>query len=123
MMKTPPPTASPTYQRMVKVKMRPITQPIRNVMKNCSQEKLNSGSDFCCVNERISSVKTKQKVKQRSCCWLVGWLQGHLETTPTFTVPCEGREVRFLHRSHRESIPGPSRDSPLHYRCATPAPQ
>ena len=26
-----------------------------------------------------------------------------------FTVPCEGREPRFLHRSRRESNPGPSR--------------
>ena len=41
-----------------------------------------------------------------------GWLcftfhrqRGHLETAPPFTVP---REVRFLHRSHRESIPVPN---------------
>ena len=61
--------------------------------------------------------------------WLVGWLclvshqqRGHLETGPPFTVPCEGREARFLHRSDRESNPGPSRGSRLHYRCATPAP-
>ena len=61
--------------------------------------------------------------------WLYGWLcftshqqRGHLETALPFTVPCEGREVRFLHRSHRESNPGPSRGSPLHYHCATPAP-
>ena len=40
---------------------------------------------------------------------LVGWLcltshrqRGHLEITPPFTVPCEGREALFLHRSHRE---------------------
>ena len=44
--------------------------------------------------------------------WLVGWLcltshrqLGHLETAPPFTVPCEGREARFLHRPHRESYP------------------
>ena len=61
--------------------------------------------------------------------WLVGWLcftshwqQCHLETAPPFTVPCDGPEARFLHRSHQESNPGPSRGSPLHYRCATPAP-
>ena len=60
--------------------------------------------------------------------WLVGWLyltshrqRGHLETSPPFTVPCEGREARSIHRSHRELNPGPSRGSPLHYRCATPA--
>ena len=35
--------------------------------------------------------------------WLVDWLclmspqqPGHLETTPPFTVPCKGREARFL---------------------------
>ena len=57
---------------------------------------------------------------------LVGWLcftfhrqRGHLETAPPFAVPCEGREALFLHRSHRESNPAPTRDSPLHYRCAT----
>ena len=59
----------------------------------------------------------------------VGWLcftshrqRGHLETAPPFTVLCEAREARFLHRSHWESNPGPSRGSQLHYRCATPAP-
>ena len=60
---------------------------------------------------------------------LVGWLcftshrqRGHLETAPPFTVPCEGHKALFLHRSHRESNLWQSRDSPLHYRCATPAP-
>ena len=28
---------------------------------------------------------------------------GVLETAPLFTVPCEGREARFLHCSNRES--------------------
>ena len=61
--------------------------------------------------------------------WLVGWLcftshrqRGHLETAPPFTVSCEGREARYLHRSHQESNPRPSLGSPLHYRCATQAP-
>ena len=31
-------------------------------------------------------------------------------------------ESRFLHRPHWESNPGSLRDSPLHNRCATPAP-
>ena len=39
-----------------------------------------------------------------------------------FTVPCGGREARFLHRSHRELNPGPSRGSPLHHRIASWAP-
>ena len=61
--------------------------------------------------------------------WLVGCLcftshrqQGHIETEPLFTVPCEGSEVLFLHRSHRESNPGSSRGNPLHYCSAMPAP-
>ena len=56
---------------------------------------------------------------------LVGWLcltsnrqQGHLETAPPFTVPCKGCEAWFLHRSHQELNPRPSRGSSLHYRCA-----
>ena len=62
--------------------------------------------------------------------WLVGWLcftshrqRGHLETAPPFTDPCERREARFLHRSHRELNPRPSHGSSLHFRCATPAPR
>ena len=64
-----------------------------------------------------------------SSSWLVLWLcftphrqRGHLETAPPFTVPCEGHEARLIHRTHWESNPGPSRGSPLLYRCATPAP-
>ena len=40
----------------------------------------------------------------------VGWLcftshrqRGHLETSPPLTVPCKGREARFLQRTHQES--------------------
>ena len=54
---------------------------------------------------------------------LVGWLcltshrqRGHLETAPSFTVPCEGREARYIHRSDRDLNPGPSHSSPLRYR-------
>ena len=60
---------------------------------------------------------------------LAGWLcflshrqRGHLETAPQFTVPFEGREAWFIHRSNRESNPGPSRGSPSLYHCATPTP-
>ena len=45
-----------------------------------------------------------------------GWLcltshrqRGHYETAPPFTVLCEGREARFLHRPHGELNPGSSR--------------
>ena len=48
--------------------------------------------------------------------------RGHLETATPFTVPCEGREARQIHRSDRELNPGPSHGSPLRYRCATQAP-
>ena len=63
--------------------------------------------------------------------WLVDWLcncltsnrqRGHLETAHPFTVPFEGREARYIHRSDRELNPGPSHGSPLRYRCATQAP-
>ena len=70
-----------------------------------------------CAEESVNNV------------WLVGWLclmshrqRGHLETAPPFTVPCEGREARYIHRSDRELNPGPSHGSPLRYRCATQAP-
>ena len=54
--------------------------------------------------------------------WLVVFYvpSTRLETAPPFTVPCEGREALCLHQ--RESSPGPSRGSPLHYCCATPTP-
>ena len=67
-------------------------------------------------------------VSKRQAVWLVSWLvvfyvpsraRSFMDGTP-FTVPCEGREAGFLHRSHRESNPGPSRGSLLKYRCATP---
>ena len=59
---------------------------------------------------------------------LVGWLcftshqQGHLETVPPFTVPCEGLEARILHHPHLELNPSTLHLSPLHNRCAMPAP-
>ena len=60
----------------------------------------------------------------------VGWLcltshrqRGHLEMAPLSTVPCEGREARFLHRPNRESNPGLLRGSLLHNCCVTPAPK
>ena len=72
-------------------------------------------------------VVVSQKLGRK--CWLVGWLcltshrqRDHLGTEPPFTVPCEGRVARFLHRPHWESNPGWLLGSPLHYRCATPAP-
>ena len=55
----------------------------------------------------------------------VGWLIvfNVPSTAGSFTVPCEGREARFLPRSHQESNPGSLCGSPLHNRCTTPAPQ
>ena len=40
--------------------------------------------------------------------------------TPIY-CPLRRRWSSFLHRSHRESNPGSSRGSPLHYHCATRA--
>ena len=60
----------------------------------------------------------------------VGWLvvfrvpstaRSFKDGTPIY-APCEGREARFIYRSHRESNPGSLRGSPLHNHCATPAP-
>ena len=56
---------------------------------------------------------------------LVGWLcltshrqRRHLETTPPFTVPWEGREARWIHRSDR-SITWQSITLPLRYASST----
>ena len=46
---------------------------------------------------------------------------GHLEAAPQLTIPCEGREIRFLHCPYWESNPGLLHGTPLHIRCATPA--
>ena len=55
---------------------------------------------YYCIDEIVKSFP--QHIR------LVGWLcltsnrqRGHLETAPPFTVPCEGREAWFLHRSDR----------------------
>ena len=62
---------------------------------------------------------------------MVGWLgvfnvpptaRSFRDGIPIYCPHCEGREARFLHRSHRESNPCPSRGSPSYNRCATPAP-
>ena len=44
-----------------------------------------------------------------------------LRTVTDALIPASFRLVVFLHRSNRESNPGPSRGSPLQYRCAKPA--
>ena len=64
---------------------------------------------------------TKALIIPRLCLLFTSHRQrGHLETAPPFTVPCEGREARFLHHSHQESNPGSSRGSSIHYRRAAP---
>ena len=42
----------------------------------------------------------------------------HLETAPPFTVPCKGREVRFLHVPTGNRTPG--RRMVVHYSTAAP---
>ena len=71
------------------------------------------------TGDNFALMKTFFSVKPQ-----IGWLcltshrqRGYLETAPPFTVPCEGREARFLHRTHQESNPGLSCGSPLHNRC------
>ena len=61
-------------------------------------------------NERLVGLLCLTSHRQR----------GHLEAAPPFTVPCKRRGARFY------TVPTgnrtPSRGSPLHNRCATPAP-
>ena len=45
--------------------------------------------------------------------------RGYLETAPPFTVPCDGRKARFVHRSLRESNPG--RHQAVRYTTAAPS--
>ena len=56
--------------------------------------------------------KYKNKTLIGLVCFTSHRQRGHLKTAPPFTVPCEGREARQIHRSHRESNPGPSHGSP-----------
>ena len=56
---------------------------------------------------------------------LVGWLcftsrrqRGHLETAPTFTLPCEGHEARFFTVPTENRTPG--RCVAVHYTSAAP---
>ena len=53
---------------------------------------------------------------------MVGWLcltshrqRGHLETAPSFTIPCKGRDC-----PHLESNPGSLPGSALHNHYTTP---
>ena len=72
-----------------------------------------------------------EKSKGFSCPVFLYWLvlfnvlttvRSLREGAPLLIVCCEGSEAQYLHRPHRESNPGSLRDSPLHNRCATPAP-
>ena len=47
--------------------------------------------------------KTQKKVFKLIgwLCFTSHWQRGHLEMARPYTVPCEGRETQFLHRSHR----------------------
>ena len=56
-----------------------------------------------------------------SKCWLVVFNvpSTTMSLRDPFTVPCE---AQFLYHPHRESNPGSLHSSPLHNRCATPAP-
>ena len=56
----------------------------------------------------------------------LGWLcftshrqQGHLETAPPFTIPCDGREARFSQREPR-AVAWQSITQPLRHASSTP---
>ena len=93
------------------------------VFRLCCEEvdMFSCGCDVC-----VCELNTSCSIENiYVCCWLCFTShrqRGHLETAPPFTVPCKGREARFLHPSHWELNPRPSRGSPLHYHCAMPAP-
>ena len=64
----------------------------------CTQNAKSIEFGFSSYVESRHSITHLSKI-----IWLVGWLcftshrqQGHQETAPPFTVPCEGREARFL---------------------------
>ena len=48
--------------------------------------------------------------------------RGHLETAPHLLSLSKDVKLGNIYCSNRESNPGPSRGSPLRYRCATQAP-
>ena len=86
-----------------------------------SEGRTSLGSE---INSHLqNTLNQRQQVGFGWLCFKSHRHRGHLETAPPFTVPYEVREGQLLHRSHRESNPGPSRGSPLHYRKATPAPK
>ena len=71
------------------------------------------------LKKLIIVIKQVEFLNEIVClCFTSLQQRGHLETAHPFTVPCEGREALKIHRSNRESNPGPPRDSPLRYRCA-----
>ena len=72
--------------------------------------------------ERVAICASQNLVALQN---LDGWLcftshrqRGHLETAPPFTVPCEGREARFLTVPTGNRTPG--RRVTVHYTTAAP---
>ena len=87
---------------------------------------MRSTLGYACFGRRIMEP---DRVQIHKSARLFGWLcltshrqRGHLETAPPFTIPCVGRESRYIHCSDRELNPGPSHGSPLCYHCVTHAP-
>ena len=109
----------------IKVTLSTVTNP-PPLPKARMQESSNIANERSVLHISYLTLKSKFSRFFR----LVGWLcltshrqRGHLEKATPFTVPCEGREARLIHRSHRELNPGPSHGSPLRYRCTMQAPK
>ena len=68
------------------------------------------------INTRHQCITAMKEYEAKSLevSWLVGCVKRPIDS--------EGREAQFLHWPHWESNPGSLRGSPLHNRCATPAP-
>ena len=69
----------------------------------------------------IKNITTSPDKFWRQICWwcFTSYRQrGHLEMAPQFTVPCKGREARFLLYFHWESNPGCG--VAVHYTAAAP---
>ena len=73
-------------------------------------------SSYCTKRgENAVNLVTSRKTNARLARPInVPWTAGSFKVAPPLTLPCEGREARFLHPIHRESNPGSLHGSPLH---------
>ena len=78
-----------------------IKRGVRPIFHECAETHVETPMVLCLLRVKFCSWKLFVCL-----CFTSLQQQGHLETAPPFTVHCEGREARKIHRSHRESNPG-----------------